>query len=88
MVNAMTYLVLRSNSFAGATLVKHLLNKEANVIGVSRSQQPSDTLGTAPKVLTMSKFLLSHINDVIRDLKNKKIVRALVSISLGIFNLH
>lgn len=40
----MLHLILGSNSFAGATLVKHLLNKEANVIGVSRSQQPNDAL--------------------------------------------
>lgn len=35
----MKYLVLGSNSFAGASFVNHLLTKEETVIGVNRSQQ-------------------------------------------------
>src|SRR5688500_5568788 len=40
----MTYLVLGSNSFAGATYVDDLLRRGEKVIGVSRSQPPSPAL--------------------------------------------
>ena len=40
----MLYLILGSNSFAGATLINHLLNQAADVVGVSRSSQPNDVL--------------------------------------------
>ena len=56
----MKYLVLGSNSFAGACLVEHLLNEEHEVIGISRSKQPHPTLlayakNTKLKIIINSK---------------------------------
>jgi len=36
------YLVIGSNSFSGAQFIKHLLEKENNVVGVSRSKEIND----------------------------------------------
>ena len=36
------YLILGSNSFSGASLVAFLLEKNIDVIGISRSEEPHD----------------------------------------------
>lgn len=40
----MKYLVLGSNSFAGATFVNSVLSQDEEVVGISRSQQPNKVL--------------------------------------------
>ena len=37
----MTFLIIGSNSFSGASFVRHLLRAGHNVIGISRSAEPN-----------------------------------------------
>ncbi len=69
----MNYFVLGSNSFAGATFINELLSCEEEVVGVSRSETPSDVL----KPYTNNPFVknfhfyrcdLNQHADIIQDL--------------------
>jgi dTDP-glucose 4,6-dehydratase len=67
----MKYLVLGSNSFAGACLVEHLLNEEHEVIGISRSKQPHPTLLAYAKNTKLNQFKF-HSLDVNQNLDEIK----------------
>ena len=58
----MNYLILGCNSFAGASFIKHLLDKEQRVIGISRSlQSPSELLSYAQH-RALSNFVFHQLD--------------------------
>lgn len=71
----MKYLVLGSNSFAGACLVDHLLNEEHEVIGISRSKQPYSTLLAYAENPKLNQFTFYSL-DINKDIDEiKKIIK-------------
>lgn len=66
----MKYLVLGSNSFAGSCFVDYLLTQEHQVIGISRSPEPSAVLLTHAKNPNHSSFTFhqfdinQHLNEI------------------------
>ena len=66
----MKYLILGSNSFAGASLVNYLLTREQHVVGVSRSEEPSPLLLSyaSNKNIKLFQFFQYDINSNFDDL--------------------
>lgn len=74
----MSYLILGSNSFAGASFVHYLLHEGHHVAGISRSKQPPPALlayGDHPALanFTFHQFDLNqHTDDITSMIKQKK----------------
>ncbi len=73
-----SYLVLGSNSFAGSSFVKHLLDADEQVIGISRSPAPNDTLLAYGRHSKRSNFQFlqldvnQDIDEIIACIQQKK----------------
>ena len=74
----MNYLILGSNSFAGASLVNYLLMRDHHVIGVSRSHEPNSVILPYAKNSNLKNFqfypydINHHFDDLKKLITDKK----------------
>lgn len=58
----MTYFILGSNSFAGSVFVDELLSQGERVVGISRSEEPSDVLKPYAKHKELKNFTFYQLD--------------------------